>query len=82
MAAEPIDLNDIAAVRRHLAELEAGQAASLTGSGAVAQGGGEALGERSVKVEGDAETIVTGIQIVTHYHAAADGRLTKEQIAR
>ncbi|AUB84295.1 SUMF1/EgtB/PvdO family nonheme iron enzyme [Candidatus Thiodictyon syntrophicum] len=82
MAADSIDPNDIEALRRRLAELEAGQAASLTGSGAVAQGGSDALGERSVKVEGDAETIVTGIQIVTHYHAAAGGRLTKEQIAR
>ncbi|WP_295392780.1 hypothetical protein [uncultured Thiodictyon sp.] len=82
MAADSIDPNDIAALRRRVAELEAGQAANLRGSGAMAQGGSDALGERSVKVEGDAETIVTGTQIVTNYFTAASGRLSKEQIAR
>ena len=56
--------------------------ATLTGSGAIAQGGGTAVGERGVYVGDNAGTIVTGTQIVAHYHAAISGRLTQEEIAR
>jgi hypothetical protein len=81
VVSETFDPNDIEALRRRIAELEAARQASLNGSGAIAQGGGEALGERAVKVEGDAATIVTGTQIVTNYHAVTQEKLSKEQIA-
>ena len=58
-----------------------GSTANVSGSGAVAQGGGDALGERGVKVDDNAGNIVTGTQIVSNYYAAAEGKLSKEQIA-
>ncbi|MFN0299748.1 MAG: NACHT domain-containing protein [Burkholderiales bacterium] len=65
MTSEPIDPNDIDALRRRIAELEALQQASVTGSGAVAQGHGDALGERSVKVDGNhTGPINTGTQTI------------------
>jgi len=82
MAPAPIDPDEIAALRRRLAELEAAQSANLTGAGAIAQGGGDAIGAAGVKTADNSGTIVTGTQIVTHYHAAAGGALSKEQIAR
>jgi hypothetical protein len=61
----------------------AASSATVEGAGAVAQGGGDALGERSAKVDGDnCGTIVTGTQIVNHYHATANARLSKEEIAQ
>jgi len=81
MASAPTDLNDIAALQRRIAELEAAQA-NLTGAGAIAQGGGDAIGAAGVKTADNSGTIITGTQIVTHYHAAAGGALSKEQIAR
>ncbi|TVR65826.1 MAG: NACHT domain-containing protein, partial [Candidatus Competibacteraceae bacterium] len=79
--------DDIEALQRQIAELQArlgaAQQAGVSGSGAITQDGGTALGERSVKVDGDsAGPINTGLQIVTHYHAAISGRLTPEEIAR
>jgi len=59
----------------------AGSTANLAGFGAVAQDGGVAVGERGVMVGGNADTIVTGTQIVANYYAAADGARSKEQIA-
>jgi len=48
--------------------------ASVSGSGAVAQEGGNALGERAVQIGGDnSGTIVSGTQIVKHYYQAAGG---------
>ena len=48
------NINDSTEIERQIAELQARLAeakeAELTGSGAVAQAGGEALGERAVKV--------------------------------
>jgi len=82
VVSETYDPNDIEALERRLAELKAAQAAKLDGSGAVAQGGGDALGERSVKVEDNAGTIVTGTQIVTNYYATAGRQLSKQQIAK
>jgi formylglycine-generating enzyme required for sulfatase activity len=86
MAADGSDPRDIEALRRQIADLQArlgaAQRASLKGSGATAQGGGDALGERGVKLEHNAGTIVTGTQIVANYHTAVDGRLSREQIAR
>lgn len=83
MESQPIDLNNIEALKRRIAELEAAQQASVSGSGAVAQDSSNALGQSAVKVEGNnAGSIVTGLQIVTNYHAAVNGRLTKEQIAQ
>jgi len=66
--AEP---NDIEALRRENAELRAklasAQQAEVSGSGAVAQAGGVALGERSIKVSGDnAGTVISGTQIINH----------------
>jgi hypothetical protein len=81
MASAPTDLNDIAALQRRIAELEAAQA-NLTGAGAIAQVGGVAVGAAGVKTADNSGTIITGTQIVTHYHAAAGGALPKEQIAR
>ncbi|MEI7868118.1 MAG: SUMF1/EgtB/PvdO family nonheme iron enzyme [Candidatus Methylumidiphilus sp.] len=81
--AEP---NDIEALRRENAELRAklasAQQAEVSGSGAVAQAGGVALGERSIKVSGDnAGTVISGTQIINHYHGASGGQ-GKEDIAR
>ena len=58
-----------------------GSTANVSDSGAAAQGGGDALGERGVKVDDNAGTIITGTQIVTNYYAVAGGKLSKEQIA-
>ena len=53
------------------------------GSGAVAQGNGaQAAGERGVIAANNSGGINTGWQVVNHYHAASDRRLSKEQIAR
>ena len=57
--------------------------AELHGSGAIAQGdGAQAAGERGVVAGGNIDTVNTGWQIVNHYHAASDQRLSKEQIAQ
>lgn len=81
MEPQLIDPNDLEALKRRIAELEGARQANP--SGAAAQGGGNALGRGAVQVEGDnAGAIITGTQIVNHYHAASDQRLTKEQIAR
>ncbi len=82
MGSKSIDPNDIEALERRIAELKAEQQANLNGSGAIARGGGDALGERSVKMADNAGTIVTGTQIVNNYSDAAGGQLSKEQIAQ
>jgi hypothetical protein len=58
--------------------------ASVSGSGAVAQAGGNALGERATQVGGDnSGTIVSGTQIVNHYYQAAGGSApSRDEIAR
>jgi hypothetical protein len=60
---------DIEALQRQIAELqaklEAAQQASVSGSGAIAQGGGDALGERAVKVQTNYGILNTGTQIDT-----------------
>ncbi len=58
--------------------------AELHGSGARAQGNGAvAAGAGGVAVAGNhTGAINTGLQIVNHYHAASDQRLSKEQIAQ
>jgi len=57
--------------------------AEVHGSGAIAQGdGAQAAGERGVVAGGNIDTVNTGLQIVNHYHAASDQRLSKEQIAQ
>ena len=72
MASEPIDPNDFEALKRRIAELEAAQQANVSGSGAAAQGGGDALGERGVKVDGEnAGPINTGRQTITTQGGAA-----------
>ena len=81
--AEP---NDIEALRRENAELRAklasAQQAEVSGSGAVAQSGGIALGERSAYLEGgNYGTIISGTQIINHYHSASGGQ-GKGDIAR
>jgi hypothetical protein len=86
MAPKLPDPNDAEALQRQIAELQArlaaAQQADVTGSGAAAQGGGDALGERSAKTGDNYGTIVTGTQIVNHYHAVASTRLSKEEIAQ
>lgn len=57
--------------------------AEVHGSGASAQGAGAvAAGERGVVAGGNIDTVNTGLQIVNHYHAASDQRLSKEQITK
>jgi hypothetical protein len=51
VVSESFDPNDIEALRRRIAELEAAQQANLNGSGAIAQGGGDAVGKRAVKLD-------------------------------
>ncbi|MFA7242247.1 MAG: hypothetical protein WC091_19220 [Sulfuricellaceae bacterium] len=87
MTTPPADPSHIEALEQKMremqAELDAARQAAATGSGAVAQGGGDALGRHSVKVENaNSGTINTGTQIVNHYYAACNQRLTKEEIAR
>ncbi len=84
MASAPIDLNDITA----LEQPEAAQSTHLTGVGALAQGGGDAIGAAGVKTTDNSGTILTlthtrfVTRFVTHHHDAAGGALAKEQIAR
>ena len=57
--------------------------AEVHGSGAIAQGdGAQAAGERGVIAGNNSGVINTGLQIVNHYYAASDQRLSKEQIAQ
>jgi formylglycine-generating enzyme required for sulfatase activity len=69
-----------------LAPLRAQLAASnatVSGSGAVAQGGGDALGERALKLRDNYAPINTGTQIIEHYYAATnEKRFSKEEIAQ
>jgi len=85
MATEPTEPIEVAALQRQIAQLQAKLAAAkqanLSGSGALAQDGSVALGERAVKVEDNTGTIVTGTQIVAHYYGAVGGALSREQIA-
>ena len=76
MTSEPIDPSD---PNRTPARNRARQ----RGSGAIAQGGGNALGERAVQIDGDLSgTLVTGTQFVINYHAASHAGLSKDEIAR
>lgn len=78
-----MDINDIDALKRRIAELEATQRAQAQGSGAIAQNGGEALGERAAKVAGDfSGTLITGTQIVNNYLDAGGKVRGKEDIAK
>ena len=87
MTSESIDPNESeAALQRQIAalkrELKAAQRAKLSGSGAVAQSGGEALGERAAKAGRDNwGTINTGTQIVKNYYTASGTQLSKADIA-
>ncbi|MCP5195607.1 MAG: SUMF1/EgtB/PvdO family nonheme iron enzyme [Gammaproteobacteria bacterium] len=79
--------DNIEALQRQIAELQArlstAQQASVSVPGAVAQDGGDALGQSAVNVKGDnTGAIITGTQIVINYHAAVSGRLTREEIAQ
>ena len=57
--------------------------ALVGGSGAIAQADSEALGGRSVKLNGDnAGTINTGLQVITHNYAMSGQNFSKEDIAR
>ncbi|TMQ78885.1 SUMF1/EgtB/PvdO family nonheme iron enzyme [Candidatus Accumulibacter phosphatis] len=58
--------------------------ASVSGSGAVAQAGGTALGKGAIQVRRDNRgTVVSGTQIVNHYYRAVGGSApSKEDIAR
>ncbi|MGH8490412.1 MAG: hypothetical protein ACREXS_16490 [Gammaproteobacteria bacterium] len=79
MDSTPINSNDIEALQRQITELQtklmAAQQANVSGSGAAAQGGGDALGERSVKADGEnSGPINTGTQtIATQGGAAVQG---------
>ena len=81
MELSSLDINDIEVLKRRIAELEASQQANVSGSGAVSQGSGTALGERSVYLENsNYGTIISGTQIVNHYHSVSAG-LGKADIA-
>jgi formylglycine-generating enzyme required for sulfatase activity len=82
MDSQPFNPNDIEALRRRLAELEAVEQATLNGSGAITQGSGDALGERSVKTNDNSGSINTGLQVINHYYEASNKTLSKEEIAR
>ena len=86
MESKPVDPNSPEGLQRQIAELQARLAAthqaSLSGAGAVAQDTGDALGAGAAKVGDNSGTIVTGTQIVTHYHAASRTKRSKEDIAR
>ena len=83
MESKPFDLNDVEALRRRIAELEAAQQASVSGSGAVAQSGGEAMGERAAKAGRDNwGTMITGTQIVKNYYTSSGTQLSKADIAQ
>jgi formylglycine-generating enzyme required for sulfatase activity len=82
MAAEPFDPNDIEALERRLAELKAEKVAPVAGSGAIAQGDSNALGERAVMLGDNLGTVVTGIQFVANYCLATGEKLSKEELAR
>jgi hypothetical protein len=74
VVSEAFDPNDIEALRRRIAELEAAQQASLNDSGAIAQGGGDAFGERGAGRQGDfTRTLDPGTSIATQGGAAIDG---------
>ncbi|WP_295449115.1 hypothetical protein [uncultured Thiodictyon sp.] len=86
MATEPTEPFDVEAMQREMArlraELAALQQANLTGPGALAQGGGTALGAHAVSLDDNSGNINTGIQFIERYYAAAGARLSKAQIAQ
>ncbi len=73
MTGQPSGPIDPAALQRQIAELQAQLAAmqqaarfgTVSGAGAVAQGGGDALGERAVQTGDNSGDINTGVQIET-----------------
>jgi formylglycine-generating enzyme required for sulfatase activity len=73
MTGQPSGPNDLAALQRQIAELQAQLAAmqqaaltgTVSGTGAVAQGGGDALGERAVQTGDNSGDINTGTRIET-----------------
>jgi hypothetical protein len=74
MDSVPFDPNDIEALRRRIAELEAGQQPGEGGSGAATPGGDVAREERGVTVDGDnVGPINTGTTIATQGGAAIQG---------
>ena len=87
MATTPKDTNELEELKRQNRELKAKLSAvyqaDVGGSGAAAQGGGDALGERSAKIAGaNSGTIITGTQIISHYHASSSSQLSREDIAQ
>ena len=77
------DPDDIEAITRLLQAAQARQTARLSGSGALAQGSGNALAARAVQVQGDnSGTVITGTHIVNHYLAAGGTQLSRADIAR
>lgn len=77
MESDPTGSNDIAALKRRIAELEAAQRRIEQGEA------GRALDERAVHVGGNNENLInTGLSIIEHYHADGTTRLTKEEIAQ
>jgi formylglycine-generating enzyme required for sulfatase activity len=74
--------NFFEALKRRIVNSESPLQANLNGAGAIAQGGGDALGERTVQLDQNTGTIVTGTQIVTNYVAATGGYLSKDQVAK
>ena len=87
MATTPKDTNELEELKRQNRELKAKLSAvyqaDVGGSGAAAQGGGDALGERSAKIAGaNSGTIITGTQIISHYHASSSSQPSREGIAQ
>ncbi len=66
MDPKPIDPNDIEGLKRRIAELEASQQATVSSSGAAAQGGGDALSVRNGRyvVTTNIGTINTGTKSI------------------
>ncbi len=87
MATTPKDTNELEELKRQNRELKAKlsavRQADVGGSGAAAQGGGDALGERSAKIAGaNSGAINTGTQIISHYHACSSSQLSRGDIAQ
>ena len=82
MASEPANPAASKAPRRQIAESKTLQKAKVKGSGAAAQAGGTALGQRAAQVGRDNPgNINTGTQIVNNYLAAGSTSLGKAEIS-
>jgi formylglycine-generating enzyme required for sulfatase activity len=82
MASESDDLNEVAALKRRIAELEAGAKSRVKGSGALALSGATAVGAKGLNIAGsNSAAIIANSTVVQNYFAQGKPSLTKEQIS-